>query len=96
MHAPGKVDIKATMKSWTGPQNADTPGLEFAKAAVNMPKQDLSVTMVDGNNDSPKGEAVKLVDGEGKEHLLSLSSAPAKAEKFKAGMAHARQTKRSA
>jgi type VI secretion system secreted protein VgrG len=95
VHAPGRVDFKASMKSWTSAQSADTPGLEFAKVALKMPKQDLMVTMVDGNNESPKGEAVKLVDGDGKEHSLNVSSAPAKAEKFKPGMARARQTKRS-
>ena len=52
--------------------------------------------MVDGNNNSPTAEPFTLLDGAGKEHSLNLSSAPAIAAQFKAGMARARQTKRSA
>jgi len=93
--APGMVKLLGTMKSFSSGKSADTPGMEFVKTALKMPKQELAVTMLDGNGQSPQSELVALRDIAGKEHQLQVSGTPATLPEFKPGMARGRQSKRS-
>ena len=91
LSAPGSITFKAGMKNLTGGASASA-GVSLNKvAALNLPKQNLLVTMLDADGQSPSGEALTLQDGTGKEHLLSVTAGGAIAAAFKPGSVKARQ-----
>ena len=71
VHAPGKVDIKASMKSWTGPVNVPADSLDFDFKDLKI-KSDLNVTYEDAAGAPLKGEPLKFVFHGGDEKQVSL------------------------
>ena len=94
LSAPGSITFKAGMKNFTGGASASA-GLNLVKpGALNLPRQDLMVSLIDADGQSPAGEAVKLLDGASKEHQLSVGAGGAVAAAFKPGAAKAGQARR--
>jgi type VI secretion system secreted protein VgrG len=68
IHAPGKIDIKGSQHSFTGPTSLDkTYNMEGKKA-------DMRVRYVDADGNVPHGEPIKLASEDGTIHNVTLDS----------------------
>ncbi len=90
----GAASFKASMKELAGGGSASTPGMSFSQSAVQMPKRPLQVSLLNADCSPPNSEPMKLVDGEGIEHNITVASGPTQIEKFKPGFAKGTQPKR--
>jgi type VI secretion system secreted protein VgrG len=90
----GAASFKASMKELAGGGSASTPGMSFSQSAMQMPKRPLQVSLLNADCSQPTSEPIKLIDGEGIEHNITVASGPSKIEKFKPGFAKGTQPKR--
>ena len=60
LHAPGKVEFKASKKDWTGPKMASVPGAEFPQSSFNLKRSNLEISLVDANGNAPASESLSL------------------------------------
>jgi type VI secretion system secreted protein VgrG len=94
LEGPGKIEFRAGMKELTGGASASTAGLEFAQAALRMPKRPLEVSMIDAYGDGPASEPLQLSATDGSTHSINVSSSTISIDQFKPGRYRVRQTKR--
>jgi uncharacterized protein (DUF2345 family) len=90
----GQASFKAGMKELTGGGSASTPGMSFAQSALTTPKRALQLTLVNAEGDLPSSEPMKIIDGAGVEHAVTVSSGAAHIAEFKPGFARSSQPKR--
>jgi uncharacterized protein (DUF2345 family) len=90
----GHANFRGVMKELTGGASASVSGIDFAEAALRMPKAPLEVTLADADGAMPTDEPLTLVAADGAEHKLTIAGSPATVSDFKPGIARGLQTKR--
>jgi len=72
LHAPGKVELKASQKNLAGPASASVAGAEFSQSTLYLKKGDLELSLVDANGVSPAAESLSLsIQGDKRDESVS-------------------------
>ncbi|MBI2734854.1 MAG: type VI secretion system tip protein VgrG [Aquabacterium sp.] len=90
----GNASFLASMKELTSGGSASTPGMSFAQSAVAIPKRPLQVSLLNADGELPTSEPLKLRDGAGIEHAVTVAGGAAQITDFKPGFAKSTQPNR--